>query len=315
LEPESGTELRQAAVRAAAELMGVTPERIEGLTRMPGGMSNTSFSFLLEGWAYVVRLPGPGAEHLIDRDNEWAAYRALAGSGLTDEIVAIDQHGRRVTVFYEGARTADPASQADLAVAMGLARRLHESRVPLRHRFDFERQVRRYERICRATGPAPYPDLERQRLRTVELLDLRRRLGVEEVFSHCDLACDNVLILADGSARLIDWEYSALADPIMDVAMYCIYSFMERDQIDSALGQYLGRQPRAGELARLYLYVALEGYLWALWAHHKARCGQSLGDYGRRTYQYAPEYYGILMRSGLVAEALEQVRSGGGGGR
>jgi thiamine kinase-like enzyme len=281
------------AQRAAAALLGVEPGSVLGLARLPGGMTNQSFSFRCGGRAYVLRLPGPGAGALVDRAAERAAYRALRGSGLADEVVAMDQAGRRVTVFYPGARVADAADDSDLAVAMGLARRLHRLGLPARPRFDLAAQVRRYERLAAGPRPAPYPDLERLSARTAELLECHRRLDVAEVFCHCDLNSDNVLILPGGGARLIDWEYAAGADPIVDVAMYCLYSFFERDRAELALRLYLGRQPTAAEFLRLHLHLAISGYLCALWAHCVGEASAGPSGYGGRTYAYALNCYPV----------------------
>jgi thiamine kinase-like enzyme len=302
--------LTSKAVKRAAKLLGVDQDRIVDLEPLPVGMTNSSFTFRLDGKAYVLRLPGLGTEQLINRKEERAAYRALRHTDLPDEVVALDKKGRRVTVFYEDARVADASLDSDLAVSMGLARELHELRLPLEHRFAFGGQVKRYERLCQTVTPAPYPALDRQQARTAALLRFRRKLGAKEIFCHCDLASDNVLILPDGSAKLIDWEYSGRADPIMDVAMFCMYSFLERDRIELALRYYLQREPTAAESARLYLYLALAGYLWGLWAHYKCEMGEDYGDYGPRTYAYALEYYPVLATGDLMERALDEARGG-----
>jgi thiamine kinase-like enzyme len=242
-----------------------------------------------------VVLPGSDAVLPVNRDRERQVYQALRGTGLTDEVVAQDQAGRRVTVFYEAARVADPADDSDLALAMGLLGRLHRLRLPLSHRFDLAGHIRRYERLCRRPPMPPYPRLERQSRRTAELLELHRSLGPEEVFCHCDAVAGNVLILPDGEAKLIDWEYAARADPFLDVATHCLHSGLERDRVDLALRLYLGRKPAVAESARLYLHLAVLGHTWALWAHLLAQSGADQGEYGARVYAYALDYYPVAV--------------------
>jgi thiamine kinase-like enzyme len=268
-----------------------------GLAPILGGLTNRSFSFRLDGRAYVLRLPGPGAA-LVDRQAERAAYRALSGAGLADELVAMDQAGARVTVFYDGARVARPDDDSDLAIALGLARRLHQMRWPAGRSFDLAGQIRRYERLCGELGGAPYPDLERQRARTAELLELLGAIAAEAVFCHGDLNPDNVLILADGQAKLIDWEYAGRADPLLDVAMYCLCSFFQRDRANLALRLYLGGEPTARQTARFHLHLALGGYLCALWTHCAGQTGQTgqTGQSGSRFYAYALEYYRLAQK-------------------
>jgi thiamine kinase-like enzyme len=273
---------------------------------MGAGMTNTSFTVRIGGESYVVRLPGRGTEALINRREEREAYRALEPFDLTDEVVAVDKEGRRVTVFYEDARVADPADDQDLATSMGIVRRLHGLEIPLTHRFAFGAQVDRYERLTRGLGPAPFPRIEDQPAWARELLRFRRDLQVPEVFCHCDLNADNILIRPGGEARLIDWEYSGRADPMMDVAMFAMYSFLGRERVEFALRLYLQREPLANEEARCYLYLALSGYLWSMWARYRESQGEDFGDYGPKTNAYLQEYHAALHEGDLMARALTQ---------
>ncbi|MDR0594331.1 MAG: phosphotransferase [Bifidobacteriaceae bacterium] len=309
--PPAGT--AADAVEAVVSLMGAAPAQIEDLQPLTAGMTNTSFTFRLGGQSYVVRLPGLGTEQLIDRQAERQAYEALASSGLTDEVVALDRQGRRVTVFYDDARDADPSSEADLAVSMGLARRLHRLDLPLERRFDIDGMIAQYEGLCDQTSWPGYPKLATAGRRVAELQEFKRRLAVPEIFCHGDMAPINVLILGRGGAKLIDYEYSGRADPIMDVAMYGIISYYGRRKLELALRLYLEREPTAAELARLYLYTALAGYLWSLWAHYKGVSGQDFGSYGLDMYKYMRRYHRRLFKSGLAEAALKQSGPPAGG--
>ncbi|MDR1799489.1 MAG: hypothetical protein LBR19_06375, partial [Bifidobacteriaceae bacterium] len=113
-------DLAAQARQAAAELLAVPPDTIQDLTPLDAGPTptNNSFTFKLGTQQLLVRLPGPGTEGLIDRAAERAAYQALAPHGLADEVLALDQAGRRITVFYPDARVADGAADADLALCM-----------------------------------------------------------------------------------------------------------------------------------------------------------------------------------------------------
>jgi thiamine kinase-like enzyme len=297
----------EAARQAAAQLMGVPATAIKALAPMPGGMTNTSFTFQLTGTPYVLRLPGAGTENLINRKQEREVYQALAGQNLTDEVIAVDRSGRRVTRFYSDARVADPHLDSDLATSMRLVRQLHQQNLPLRHRFAIEKQVANYRQLCQNLPPAPYPKPEQQAAWANRLLAFREELNAPEVYCHCDLACDNVLILPSGQARLIDWEYSGRADPIMDVAMYGMYSFLDRQRLEYSLALYLEREPNTHETARLYLYLALAGYLWSIWAHYKQSEGAEYGDYGPKTNAYLLEYYPLLTSGDLMVRAVEEM--------
>jgi thiamine kinase-like enzyme len=103
--------------------------------------------------------------------------------------------------------------------------------------------------------------------------------------------------------RVIDWEYSGLADPIIDVAMFAIYAYYNREQADRALYHYFGRQPTRLEETRLYMYMALCGLLWSLWTEYKQGLGDEFGDYSLTQYRYMKDFYRILSDEGYLAEA------------
>ncbi|MDR2378927.1 MAG: phosphotransferase [Bifidobacteriaceae bacterium] len=303
-----------AALAAIGRLTEMDPARVEDLQPLAAGMTNTSFTFRYDGRGFVVRLPGPGTQSLIDRAAERDAYRALAPYDLTDEVVALDSAGRRITVFYDDARQADADDDSDLAVSMGLLRRLHSLGLDCRRRFDIDGMIAGYEGLCAANGEPPYPKAAKARRRVAELLEFKRRLAVPEIFCHGDMAPVNVLILGSGQAKLIDYEYSGLADPIMDVAMYGIFSYFGRRRLELSLEVYLGRPAAPDELARLCLYAALAGYLWSLWAHHKGASGQDFGGYGLDMYNYLRRYHRRLFKSGLAQAALAKPGAAGSAG-
>ncbi|MDR2381450.1 MAG: phosphotransferase [Bifidobacteriaceae bacterium] len=295
---ERPAERTAEAITAAATLLAVPPALIRGLEPLAGGSTNDLFVFRCAGRAYVLRLVGAGAGSLANRAAERAAYEALRAWDITDELVALDSAGRRITVFHEGARTADPLDDADLAVALKLARRLHTVPLAPGPRFGLGAQVRRYERLAARSGLPAYPDLARRQAQTAELLAFLDGLGTPEVCCHGDLTCDNVLILPDGRAKLIDWEYAGWADPMLDVASYCLYSFFGRDRVGRALRLYLNREPAPKETARLYAHLAVASYGWALWAQCCIAAGApatgDLSAYGGRTYAYGSAYAALI---------------------
>ena len=102
---------------------------------------------------------------------------------------------------------------------------------------------------------------------------------------------DNFLFLPDGSLRLIDWEYSGMCDPLIDVAMCCIYSYYNEEQTDWLIETYLERVPDKDERLTVYSYMALGGFLWTLWAVYKSAVGEEFGEYTLIMYRYAKDYY------------------------
>ena len=63
---------------------------------------------------------------------------------------------------------------------------------------------------------------------------------------------------------------------------------------------YLQHPPSPQERVRLYAYMALGGFLWALWTVYKANKGQEFGEYSLKMYRYAKEFYIHSMEESCV---------------
>ena len=90
---------------------------------------------------------------------------------------------------------------------------------------------------------------------------------------------------------MIDWEYCGMCDPLIDVAMCGIYSYLNEEQMDRLIHIYLHREPTEEERTVIYSYVALGGFLWSLWAVYKSELGEEFGEYTIIMYRYAKRYY------------------------
>ena len=59
----------------------------------------------------------------------------------------------------------------------------------------------------------------------------------EYTLTHIDAVPDNFLFV-DDRIYLIDWEYSGMQDPHVDIAMFAIYALYEKEQIDRLIDAY-----------------------------------------------------------------------------
>ncbi|MDR3363501.1 MAG: phosphotransferase, partial [Clostridiales Family XIII bacterium] len=292
-----------AVMGRIAETFGVPQAGITGIRPLKEGMTNQSFVFSVGGCEYVFRLPGKGTEKLLSRAGEKRSYELVAPLDITDELVYFDSEtGVKISKFYEKAHVCDAEDNAELARAMGLLAKIHGAGIEAEHRFDIAHMIDFYEGLAVGAGAIRFSDYAEVRAKANELLAFRERLAIPEILCHIDYIYANILWLPDGGARVIDWEYSGAADPIIDVAMFSIYSYFPRARADLALSYYLGRAPVRAETARLYLYMALAGFLWALWCEYKQGFGEEFGDYPLVMYRYMKDFYRILKEDGYLGE-------------
>lgn len=277
------------AMELISRVFRVPESGIREIRCLKAGMTNQSFLFSVSGQQYICRIPGVGTEFLINRRQEYENYRAVAPLDISEKIIYFEpEHGYKISVFYEGSRNADPESAADMKRCMALLRQLHSSGLSVPHRFDFRERIRFYEALCLQHGGIPFEDYSEVHEKMEALLDRLDRMKRPSVLAHIDSVASNFIFTGD-TLRLIDWEYSGMADPLTDLAMCAIYSYYDFEKTDTLMEFYFGRRPSAEEQKIVWSYMALGGFLWTLWAIYKENLGKSFGDYTLVMYRYAKD--------------------------
>lgn len=294
--------LQDRAVAFASEYFRVEKGEIQDIRRTAEGMNNASFIFTFRGERYILRLPLPGGNEVVDRRAEYNNFQTLKGSGLTDEPVYFDPDtGTKLTPYFENSRNMDDSSTHEVEQYADMLRKLHGCGRQMDHAHDFSQLIELYERLSLETGGIPYRDYEGIKARVLRLLADIRALNPPLVCCHNDAASVNFLVLEDGSMRIIDWEYGGMGDPINDIATHTIYMFASPAECERFLEIYLQRKPEQQELARLYAYMAIVGFTWSLWTVYKANLGMEFGEYGMMNYRYA-KVFGQIARAMLDGE-------------
>lgn len=285
--------LWNTAMETAARGLGVKPSEISGLASLKMGMTNRSFLFSAHGKRYILRLPGEGTQQLIDRQTEAEAYQAIQGLPIGDKLVWIDAaSGVKISEFEETARPCNPHNRAEVARCMAFLRDFHRLGLQVSKEFDLFGKIDFYESL-RGRRPSRFPDYRQTKASVFSLrpfLEAHRR---PSVLAHIDSVPDNFLFVRRGEEErilLIDWEYAAMQDPDVDVAMFAIYALYERAQIDALIDAYYPEGHSASIHAKILAYVAVCGLLWSNWCEFKHLHGVEFGEYALRQYQYAREY-------------------------
>ena len=279
-----------------SRVFGQPEMQIKNLRPLRLGMTNKSFLFELNNGKYIFRIPGIGTDILINRKQEYTVYKAIEPLNISDKIVYFDQGtGVKITCFEDYTHAADPHNPDDLEACMWVARKLHTSGVTVPHRFDFRERINFYEQQAESKHGILFYDYAEVRKKMNELLALLDTLKKPDALTHIDLICDNFLI-NESTVKLVDWEYAAMCDPLADIAMFAIYSYFSEAQIEDLMRRYFRRNPEHEEKLRIYIYVALAGFLWALWTCYKQALGANFGEYGLKMYRYAKDYYKQVMQ-------------------
>ena len=300
-ELDSGSNhLKSDALDVIASVFGTTPDRVVDITVLKKGMTNRSFLFSVRGDRYIMRIPGEGTDQLINRAEEAAVFRAISGLGLCDDPVYIDPgNGYKITRFLEGVRVCDPDSVPDLKKCMDMLRRFHSMKLTVPHTFDIFGQIEFYESLWDGRR-SMYKDYDRTKANVLSLKPVIESMAKDWCLTHIDAVPDNFLFYRPAGEetellQLTDWEYSGMQDPHVDIAMFCIYSLYDKQQVDRLIDIYFENGCDKPTRAKIYAYIAACGLLWSNWCEFKAKLGVEFGEYSLRQYRFAKEYYRYAM--------------------
>lgn len=95
--------------------------------------------------------------------------------------------------------------------------------------------------------------------------------------------------------QLTDWEYAGMQDPHVDIAMFCIYSLYNKQQIDQLINIYFENNCPINIHTKIYCYIATCGLLWSNWCEYKRNLGVEFGEYALRQYRYAKDFYKLAI--------------------
>lgn len=297
-------QLKTDAIGIICDALNAKADEITNITVLKKGMTNRSFLFTCKGRKYIMRIPGEGTDRLINRRQEAEVYHTIDGKNICDDIAYINpDNGYKITEFLDGARVCDPLDYNDVKKCMKRLRNFHELKLKVNHTFDIFGQMEFYETLWNGT-PSVYKDYEKTKANVLSLKSYIDAHAGEKVLTHIDAVPDNFLFTereGKEDIRLIDWEYAGMQDPHVDVAMFCIYSLYDRQQVDDLIAAYFTEGCDDATKIKIYCYIAACGLLWSNWCEYKRNLGVEFGEYSLRQYRYAKDYYRI------VKDALESL--------
>ena len=292
--------LQTDAISIIQDCFNVEVDEIKNITVLKKGMTNRSFLFECQNQKYIMRIPGEGTDHLINRKEEADVYQALENRQICDDVLYMNpDNGYKITAYLEDATNCDAENWNEVESCMTKLREFHELNLTVDHRFDIFGQINFYESLW--NGEKSYfKDYETTKAAIFELKKWIDTLEKNETLVHIDAVPDNFLFTKDG-IRIIDWEYAGMQDPHVDIAMFCIYSLYSREQVDHLIDLYFKGDVSPIIRTKIYAYIASAGLLWSNWCEYKRSLGIDFGEYSLCQYRYAKEY------SKLVLTTLEEL--------
>ena len=263
-----------------------------------GGMSNFNYKVLFGDKSYVLRIPGNGADGMVERENEELNSMLAQKMGIHPTIEYFNRKtGIKLVDYIEHAETLNPTSiqeASNLEQIAAIYRTLHNSRVRERNDFNIFHEIDKYNFLMEKYGAKMY-NSNRGGYSQVIVLEYRlNQMGVELKPCHNDGVPENFIKDANGKIYLIDWEYSGMNDPVAELAALFLESEFSKESQDIVLEHYFEGKIPADLPERLLIYQVLWDYLWAQWTVIKEAKGDDFGGYGRMRFERAMKNLELL---------------------
>jgi thiamine kinase-like enzyme len=238
------------------------------LVALDGGITNRNYRVRFGGREYVVRLPGKDTALLgISRDAERIANAAAATLGIAPTVAAAMDDCLVTRYVRCRAVSAEELRAAPEAIATAL-RRFHDSGTELPARFWVPELLDSYASVTLQRGgalPEPYEHARDAAARIAAVLPLS-----DPVPCHDDLLTANLIVAlgetgAPSRLMLVDWEYAGIGHRLFDLGNLAVNNDFDEIAEQRLLRAYLGREPRAGELAALRLMRVMSDAREAAW--------------------------------------------------
>lgn len=281
--------LNSQYINIICEKLQVKRSEISNFSLLKSGMTNRSFLFECKSKRYIFRIPGEGTEKLISRKQEADVYKAIKDMNLGENTIYFDaENGYKISEFIENTHNCDPQNFEEVKSCISFLKSFHQMNLQVEHSFDLFGQIEYYESLRNRTSA--YTDYEKTKQNVFSLKNYIDNAEKSRCLTHIDAVPDN-FIISDKRIFLIDWEYSSMQDPHIDIAMFAIYSMYTKEETDRLIDIYFdGRCPKQQRL-KIYCYMSVCGFLWSNWCEYKAALGVDFGEYSLQQYRYAKEYY------------------------
>lgn len=255
-------------------------------------MTNSTRLIELDKKKYILRVPGKGTDKLIDRHQEYEVYNVIKDYHISDEVLYFDENsGIKIAKYIQNCHNCNSKNVEDVKVAMKAIRHLHDLNLKVDFDFNLKDKINFYEALMKKSK---YVDYDETKMRVFKLLDDVNTYVKKICLCHIDPNQDNILIDNKGNVKaLVDWEYAAMQDPLLDVAMFAIYAGYDKESIDNLLKYYYDDNTTISSVTKItyYTYIASAGLLWSNWCEYKNQLGQFFGGtYEQSQYDYAKHY-------------------------
>lgn len=272
-------------------------EDIKNFRNVSEGLTNTSFIFKIEGKDYIYRHPGDGTEEIINRKNEKTSLIEAKKLNIDPTYIYEDvNEGWKISEYITDFREPDYDSFEDSKKVLNVMRKVHNSGIVLDYGLNPWKESNRIEFLLEEKSPGCFAQYKQLKQKIETLVMKTENDGVQPCFCHGDTYKPNWMIRPDGSVVLIDWEYSGMSDPGIDVGYYIVDAMYDFETADAFIREYLQENATPKMIFHFMAYVAIIAYYWFVWALYRESCGASMPEVISNWHEMAKEYADYLCK-------------------
>jgi len=243
-----------------------TPDDYD-LKVLSGGASNSNYKLKYNGDDYFLRIAGANSSDIgASMYSEHLVLQYLAPLKIAPKSIFYNEAKQLLVTEYIKPESEEILDMHDGAVrkqAAALLHKLHTSGVMFPYVFDPYKAIAHQVELLHSLEekmPAQfYSDANPFLLAVADIYPMHDHL----VPCHLDAHEENILF--DGKKHwLIDWEYSAMADPFMDLALMAASSGMDDEEMEKLLFDYSGKNS-SEDFKRLHTLRIVADIRWAVW--------------------------------------------------
>lgn len=224
---------------------------------------------------YVLRLPGAGTSSYLNRSAGIHNATQAAAIDIAPPVVYADaERGWQLSRFLPDCRPLTTADLADPSIRAAIGRLLGRLQGAAR---NFQHEMRPFAISDRYLELAPRPDLMELRRAARWLEDEIEQPAIALVPAHIDPNPTNFLLAQDGALHLIDWEFSAMADPCWDLAAIALEGSYEDGAVADLLAA-AGHEASPVMRRRIDLFRCALALVASSWAYVEIAAGNDSAD-------------------------------------
>ena len=272
-------------------------EDIVDFRNVSEGMTNTSFIFKIDGVDYIYRYPGNGTNKIINRKNEKNSLKLAHKLGIDPTYIYLDANeGWKISKFVHSFREPDYNSKADSSRVIKVLQKLHAADVKVDYGMKPWEDACKMEKLLKDGEANSFEKFEPLKKKIKKLYSETQGDGIKKCFCHGDTYKHNWMIRENGDTLLIDWEYSGISDPGIDVGYYIVDAMYGFNDAENFIKEYLGDNDNAKNRFHFMAYTAIIAYYWFVWALYRESCGAVMGESLYNWYKMAEKYADYLLK-------------------